>query len=152
MADALLFTIEARRYAVPLRQVAEVVPAVSVHALPHAPAIVEGVVNVRGDILPVLSLRSRMGHPIRAVLPSEYFILVTAQARRVILRSDTVPELAVLPSMTGGDAGGDAVDRAITGVLPLAEGIALFHDIDQFMAADDRAAIDAALAGADSAS
>ena len=152
MADVLLFTIEARRYAVPLRQVAEVVPAVAVHALPHAPAIVEGIVNVRGEILPVLSLRARMGHPIRAVLPSEYFILVTARARRIILRSDTVPELVVLPSMTDADTGGDAVDRAIAGVLPLSDGIALFQDMDQFMAADDRAAIDDALVGVDSVS
>jgi len=148
MADALLFTIDARRYAIPLRQVAEVVPAVNVHGLPDAPSIVEGVVNVRGEILPVLSLRARMGHAPCDVRSTEYFILVRTQSRRVILRSDTTPEIMTLASMP--DMGGEPVDRALAGVLPLPDGIALFQDIDRFMSMHDDSALDAALAGAGS--
>lgn len=146
MADALLFTIDARRYAIPLKQVAEVVPAVNVLGLPDAPSIVEGVVNVRGEILPVLSLRARLGHAARAVQASEYFILVRSQARRVILRSDTTPEIVALASLP--DTSGAGVEGALAGVLPLPEGIALLQDIDRFMAADDDIALDVALAGA----
>lgn len=147
MADALLFTIDGRRYAIPLQQVAEVMPAVNAHGLPDAPSIVEGVVNVRGEILPVLALRARLGHTPRAVQASEYFILVRAQTRRVILRSDTAPEIVTLPSMPV--AREDGVARALAGVLPLPDGIALFHDINCFMAADEGSALDVALAGAE---
>ncbi|MEP6999295.1 MAG: chemotaxis protein CheW [bacterium] len=145
MADALLFSVDTRRYALPLRQVAEVVPAVNVHGLPGAPSIVEGVVNVRGEILPVLSLRARMGHAPREVQATEYFILVRTQSRRVIIRSDTTPEIMTLSSMP--DLGGEAVDRALAGVLPLPDGIALFQDIDRFMTTYDDSALQAALEG-----
>jgi purine-binding chemotaxis protein CheW len=148
MADTLLFSVDARRYAIPLQQVSEVVPAVNVHGLPGAPAIVEGVVNVRGEILPVLSLRARMGHAAREVQSTEYFILVQTLSRRVILRSDTTPEIMSLSAIP--DLGGEPVDRALAGVLPLPEGIALFHDVDRFMTMYDDSALDAALADAGS--
>jgi purine-binding chemotaxis protein CheW len=142
--DALLFTIDAARYAIPLRDVAEVVPAVRVLALPDAPAIVEGVVNVRGEIVPVLSLRARLGHPPRAPAVTEYFILVNAHSRCVIIRSDTSPEIVSLPDVHA--PGDEEVERALAGVLPLPNGIAMFQDINRFIAADEEPSLAAALA------
>ena len=146
MADALLFTIDTARYAIPLRDVAEVVPAVNVLALPDAPAIVEGVVNVRGQIVPVLSLRQRLGHAPRTPVATEYFILVNARSRRVIVRSDTSPEIVNLPDMP--EPVDEVVERALAGVLPLPNGIAMFQDINRFIAADEEPALEAAIAGA----
>lgn len=146
MPDALLFTIDAARYVIPLRDVAEVVPAVNVLALPDAPPIVEGVVNVRGQIVPVLSLRARLGHPPRAPVSSEYFILVNARSRRVIVRSDTPPVIVSLPAGHDGAASHEAVERALAGVLPLPNGIALFQDINRFIASDEEPLLDAAIA------
>ncbi|CAN5384024.1 N/A [soil metagenome] len=144
MPDALLFTIDSARYAIPLRDVAEVVPAVNVLALPDAPPIVEGVVNVRGEIVPVLSLRARLGHPPQATRSSEYFILVNARARRVIVRSDTSPEIVSLPEVK--DPGNEDVERALAGVLPLPNGIAMFQDINRFITADVEPSLEAAMA------
>jgi purine-binding chemotaxis protein CheW len=142
--DALLFTIDAARYAIPLRDVAEVVPAVNILALPDAPQIVEGVVNVRGEIVPVLSLRARLGHPPRRTGSSEYFILANARHRRVIIRSDTTPEIVSLPEIKAPRD--EPVERALAGVLPLPNGVAMFQDINLFIAADDEPALDAAIA------
>ena len=133
--NALLFTIDEQRCALPLAQVVEVVPAVNVQALPDAPSMMEGVVNVRGEILPVLAVRARMGLAPRAVHASEYFILVRAKTRRVIVRSDTTPEIVALSGVP--DLGLESVDRALAGVRPLPDGLALFHDVDAFMAARD---------------
>lgn len=144
MPDALLFTIDAARYAIPLRDVAEVVPAVNISTLPDAPPIVEGVVNVRGEIIPVLALRSRLGHPARATGISEYFILVNASTRRVIVRSDSTPEIVTLPAIE--TVSEEPVDRALAGVLPLPGGIAVFQDIDRFIAAEDEPTLNAAMA------
>lgn len=141
--DVLLFTIESRRFAIPLRQVAEVLLAVNVLGLYDAPRIVEGVVNVRGEILPVLALRARMGKPAREVRASEYFVVVRTETRRVILRSDTTPEIVTLPSTP--DQGGESVERALAGVLPLSDGLALLQDLDAFMSSADDELLAAAL-------
>lgn len=144
--QALTFTIDARRYAIPLANVAEVVPAVNVHDLPNAPSIVEGAVNVRGEILPVLALRAKLGHESRPVGPTEYFILVRARARRAIVRSDSTPLIASLPDAV--ETGDEPVGRAIAGVIPLQDGLALFHDLDAFIDAVDDGVLTAALATA----
>jgi purine-binding chemotaxis protein CheW len=144
--NALLFTIDGWRCALPLAQVVEVVPAVNVQALPDPPSMVEGVVNVRGEILPVLAVRARMGLAPRAVHASEYFILVRATRGRVILRSDTTPEIVALSDAP--DSGMESVDRALAGVRPLPDGIALFHDVDAFMATEVDDLLAAALVGA----
>jgi purine-binding chemotaxis protein CheW len=141
--DALLFTIDAQRYAVPLARVAEVVHAVNVQPLPGAPAIVEGVVNVRGEILPVLALRARLGHASVAPRASEYFVLVNASRRRIILRSDTTPTIVAVGDVDSSNL--ESVGRALAGVLPMPDGLALFQDIDAFIAAADDHALDVAL-------
>lgn len=144
MPDALLFTIDAAHYAIPLRDVGEVVPAVNIVALPDAPAIVEGVVNVRGEIVPVLALRSKLGHAPRRSAVSEYFILVNARHRRVIVRSDTTPEIVSLPEAEAPRD--EPVERALAGVLPLPNGVAMFQDINRFITADEEPVLEAALA------
>jgi chemotaxis-related protein WspB len=52
----LLFHLDADRYALPAREVKEVLPLVSTKALPGAPAGVVGLVNYRGLAVPVLDL------------------------------------------------------------------------------------------------
>lgn len=144
--DVLLFTIDGRRIAIPLRQVAEVLLAVNVMSLYDAPSIIEGVVNVRGAVLPVLALRARMGHPPRDVRASDYFIIVRTSTRQVLLRSDTTPEIVSLAWTP--DDGGQSLQRALAGVLPLPDGLALFQDLDAFMAPGDDDALRDALSAA----
>ncbi|MES2179337.1 MAG: chemotaxis protein CheW [Gemmatimonadota bacterium] len=142
--EALLFTVDERRCAIPLARVAEVVPAVNVQAVPDSPDILEGVVNVRGEILPVLSLRSRLGFAPRAVASTEYLIIVHAASRRVLFRSDTAPEIAALPEPDAIDPAFEGMDRALAGVIPLPDGLALLQDVDAFMATVGSAALAAA--------
>lgn len=137
--DALLLSIDVRRYAVPLSQVAEVMSAVRIHALPDAPPIVEGVVNVRGAIVPVLALRHRLGHVLRDVRDSDYFVLARAGTRSVILRCDSAP---VIVDITPPPEGvGDQFGPALAGVVPMADGVALFRDMDAFLAAEEHEAL-----------
>jgi len=56
----LSFRLDGRIYAVPLAQVAEITPALELNRIPHMPKSVEGLLNHRGQVIPVISLRSRM--------------------------------------------------------------------------------------------
>jgi purine-binding chemotaxis protein CheW len=49
------------RYAFPIRQVREVVGAPSLTFVPRCPHHVAGVMNLRGQVLPVVDLRRRLG-------------------------------------------------------------------------------------------
>ena len=138
--DALIFMIDGGRYAVPLARIAEVVPAVNVRVLPAAPSIVEGVVNVRGEIVPVLAFRERLGHAPAPVRATEYFVIVHTRSRRAIIRSDAAPEIRTLPELAPSLA--EPIGRALAGVIALPDGVVVFHDIDQFIDASDDGALE----------
>lgn len=60
----LLFQLDADRYVVPARDVLEVLPLVSMKALPGAPAGIAGAINYRGQAVPVLDLAQvALGRP-----------------------------------------------------------------------------------------
>src|SRR5262245_54805748 len=96
----LLFELAARRCAVLARDVVEFVRAVEIRPLPHAPLVVEGIIDLRGEIVPVLDIRSRFRLAARPLQPSDHFLVVIAGARKVALRVDralSLLELATLP-------------------------------------------------------
>lgn len=53
----LLFTLGKARYGLEARQVVEIVPAVPLRELPHAPDVIAGVFNYRETIVPVVDLQ-----------------------------------------------------------------------------------------------
>jgi purine-binding chemotaxis protein CheW len=57
--ELLIFEIGASRFGLPSADVREVLRAVTIVPLPGAPPIVEGLINVRGRIVPVLDIRRR---------------------------------------------------------------------------------------------
>jgi purine-binding chemotaxis protein CheW len=55
----VVFRLEKDRYALPLQAIREVVPSPSVFSrVPRAPKSVRGVINLRGRVVPVVSLRT----------------------------------------------------------------------------------------------
>lgn len=56
----LSFRLDGHLYAVPLARVAEITPNKELNRIPHMPKSVEGLLNHRGQVIPVISLRARM--------------------------------------------------------------------------------------------
>lgn len=65
MADQKLvvFAVGKQEYAVPIGTVREILAWMAPTPVPEAPPIVEGVVELRGEILPVVDLGKRFGRP-----------------------------------------------------------------------------------------
>jgi purine-binding chemotaxis protein CheW len=57
----LTFMIRDEHYAVPISQVREINQMMDITPVPKTPVFVEGVVNLRGKILPVVNLRQKLG-------------------------------------------------------------------------------------------
>lgn len=62
--QVVVFRLDKEEFGVPIESVQEIVrvPEMLTH-LPKAPAFVEGVINLRGAVLPVIDLRRRLGLP-----------------------------------------------------------------------------------------
>lgn len=60
----LLFELGADRYALDVRQIAQVLPLLAIKQVPRAPAAMKGLVNYRGTPVPVVDLHQlTMGRP-----------------------------------------------------------------------------------------
>jgi purine-binding chemotaxis protein CheW len=59
----MTFHLDGRTYGLPLRFVAEICPHQELNRMPHMPRAVEGLLDLRGRVIPVVNLRVRMGLP-----------------------------------------------------------------------------------------
>ena len=148
--EALLFEISAQRYALPLCDVTEVLRAVAIRSLPKAPAITLGIIDVRGEIIPVLDVRGRFALPPKPLDPSDHFLLGQAGPRRVALHVDRalgISMLAVVPLAAAGNLPG-ALEH-VAGIAATESGLVLIHDLHAFLSQAEAEQLEAALPGAE---
>jgi purine-binding chemotaxis protein CheW len=149
--DTLLFELEGQRYGLPAERVREIVRMVAINALPGAPDAVEGVVNVRGEIVPVYDLRSRFGLPARPVDPSEHLVLLVSSGRSAAIRVDaaesleTIEDGAFTPLTALPES---AQTRHVAGVAATADGVLVIRDLDAFLSPSEASALENALSSA----
>lgn len=144
--DLLVFELAAARHALPLECVREVARAVLITPLPDAPPVIEGVIDVRGDVVPVYDLRLRFGLPARALSSDEWLVTAWTGDRVVAFRADRADEIVTVGSTA--IAGREAVpgqSACMAGVARLPDGMVLIDDLTAFLDAAERDILDAAL-------
>lgn len=146
----LVFHVARERFGLDASQVREVVRAVSIAALPRAPAIVEGVINYRGVIVPVLDIRARFRLQPAPLHPDQHFIVAQAGPRIVALRVDRATTLLRVSQ--------EAIEAAsatlpglhyVAGIARLPDGLLVIHDLPRFLALDEAEQLDAAIRSAE---
>lgn len=83
-------TIGGGAYVVDIRRIEEILPAPALTSLPRAPAFVEGIVRLRGDVIPVVDARKRLGVAPAAVKGRAKLIVCRVGRRRVGVLVDGV--------------------------------------------------------------
>jgi purine-binding chemotaxis protein CheW len=144
--EVLVFEVGGRTFALPTKDVCELVRAVAITPLTNAPPVIEGVVDVRGRVLPVLDMRARFRLPRKPLDPSDHFIVAWAGARGLILRVDRATHLALVPEDTiqAKETLGPSQDY-LEGVAQVDGGLVLIHDVTAFLSAAEAASFDEAL-------
>jgi len=135
-----------QRVAWPADAVVEVVRAVAITPLPGAPRAVEGVINVRGTVVPVLDLRARFGLVTPPLDPAEHMILVTAGGRTIACRVDQVDQIVTIPANAVTTPRGlTASAPGVAGIATTADGIVVVHDPEAFFSEQEALALTAVL-------
>lgn len=142
----LVFEIDGHRYAIDSEAVLEIVRAVQPTRLPKAPPVVFGLIDARGELLPLIDLRLRFGHVRTPIRAHEAFVLVQAKSRRLALRVDRASELARVPRSALG-AHGEALPQSelVVGAARLPDGLLVIVDIEAFLDHAEQEALEQAL-------
>jgi purine-binding chemotaxis protein CheW len=142
----VVFSLDAGRYALPLSCVERIVRAVQVTALPQAPGVVLGAIDVAGRVLPVLNVRRRFGLPERPLELADQFLIAHTAERTVVLAIDAAWGVLERPAAAVKDAASLSPGLAhIRGVIQTAQDLVLIHDLEAFLRADETESLDAAM-------
>jgi len=142
----VVFLLDQGRYALPLDAVSRIVRAAEITPLPRAPRAVLGALDVAGQVLPVFDLRGRFGLPERAIEAGDYFLIATSRRRSVVLPIDSAMGVFDCPANSAIEAALIAPElELVSGVIQLPDGLALIHDLEMFLSADESRALDDAL-------
>lgn len=91
----LTFQVAAEEYGIEILKVREIIGMLPITPVPGSPPVMQGVVNLRGKVIPVLSMRSRFGLPPGEPHPHNVVIVVDGgDGAQIGLAVDRVREVA----------------------------------------------------------
>ena len=87
------FRVEGEEFGVGIHQVQEIIWLPEITRVPRAPYFVEGIVNLRGSVLPVVDMRKRFGFPPAEPTDSTSIVVVDVGDRKTGVIVDSVSEV-----------------------------------------------------------
>ena len=91
------FKLGSEEYGVDIAQVQEINRMVAVTHVPRAPQFMEGVINLRGQLIPIIDLRTRFGMPRAEHTKNTRIVVTEIGTKRVGMVVDSVSEVLRLP-------------------------------------------------------
>jgi purine-binding chemotaxis protein CheW len=134
----LTFCLEPEEYGLEIRKVREIIGYLETTAVPHTPAHVKGVINLRGQVVGVIDLRARLNMP--AVPRTEQTCIIVVEInidnRKVCMGIivDRVSEVLNIPAQQIEDApnfGSCLATDYILGVAKCSGSVKILLKIDQ---------------------
>ncbi|HWK51903.1 MAG TPA: chemotaxis protein CheW [Steroidobacter sp.] len=147
-AQILTFHLDQQLFGVDILRVREIRGLAQVTAVPETPPHVLGVLNLRGVVVPVIDLRTRLGMPAVAGTATTVIVVLTvmgANGRRDFgLVVDAVSDVSHLNQgdVQATPSGITVSDRnCVPALATLGERMILLLDIDGMLAADEGVAL-----------
>ncbi|MDX9789697.1 MAG: chemotaxis protein CheW [Candidatus Kapaibacterium sp.] len=139
------FNIGEEEFGVDILRIQEIIRLVEITRVPNAPPFVEGVINLRGKVIPVIDLRKRLGlSGIEAGVESR-IIVVELDTKIIGFLVDKVNEvLRISKSITEAPPSIIAGINSdyITAIGKLEDRILILLDLDRVLKADEKTSID----------
>ncbi|WP_243374453.1 chemotaxis protein CheW [Geotalea sp. SG265] len=92
------FTLDENTYAVDIMRIREIIKPQKLTSLPKAPPYVEGVINLRGSVIPVIDLRKRFDLPVREMDSAVRLLIVRVAKQLIGFVVDNVTEVITVPA------------------------------------------------------
>ena len=140
------FSLDDRKFALYVSSVQRIVRVVEVTALPKAPEIVVGIINMQGQVIPVFDIRMRFHLPARKVQLNDQLIIASTTKRTVALLVDSVNDVIEIPEEKIIAAEQILPElEYVEGVVKTEGGMVLIHDLEKFLSLPEQKALDEAM-------
>jgi len=92
----VVFKVENREYGVEISRVNQIITPPKVFKLPEAPSYIEGLINLRGTIYTLISLRTKLGLPFKEIDESSRIIIFDEIGIKVGLLTDEANDIVTI--------------------------------------------------------
>ena len=137
----VVFTLGKEEFGVDISQVREIVRLVQITYLPKAPDFIEGVVNLRGQVLAVIDLAKRIGIKSNERGEDTRIIVVEVGDNTVGMLVDSVSEVLRLPSEFVDDVPSlvdtEVPEHYIRGVGKLEDRLLVLLDLNKILTPEE---------------
>ena len=97
-AQYVIFRLDESEFGVEIGQVLRIVRLMEVTRVPRAPRFLEGVVNIQGEMVPVVDLKKRFELPWQEYGDKARILVVEVEGQTVGMMVDSVAEIAWIPA------------------------------------------------------
>jgi purine-binding chemotaxis protein CheW len=135
----LTFSLGREEYGVDILKVQEIKGYSAITPIPNTPPYVRGVMNLRGTIIPVVDLRSKLGMAAAEYTPFTVIVVVKVGSKTMGLVVDAVSDVLSIPgaSLQPTPDFGAQVDAAfISGLARAGDKLVVLLDLDRVLAPD----------------
>jgi purine-binding chemotaxis protein CheW len=134
------FVLDREEFGIPIGQVREVIRVSDITRVPQARPHVRGVTNLRGRILAVVEIRTRMGLPVAEITPRSRVVVVGIRERMLGILVDGVSQVVKVPTATVTPAPQEVVSPGtdyITGVARWNSRLIILLDLEKALQLPD---------------
>ncbi|MGL1891376.1 MAG: chemotaxis protein CheW [Spirochaetaceae bacterium] len=134
----LVFYLDENSYAISLFSVVRIVRSVEITPLPKAPDIILGLINLKGQILPVINVRKRFDYPIKEIeLSDKLIILQTSDLNCAFLVTGVEGILEVSDEDVVAPGEIFCGMEYVQGVIRQEKGIIIIHQLDKILSGQE---------------
>jgi purine-binding chemotaxis protein CheW len=139
------FNIGNEEYGLEIRKVKEVIRYKEFTRLPKTPAFVKGIINLRGDVIPVIDLREKFGLEQDDYTEMTRVIVVEVEEKSIGMVVDSVSHVIRIsenaieppPPLIGGLS-----DKYVKGVSTSEENLIILLNIDLILSEDEKSKLE----------
>lgn len=138
-AKYLAFRLDGQLYGISIAGVISILQVQPTTSMPELPHYVKGIINLRGNVLPILDINMRFGKPEKEYTDRTCFVIVSIEGTDVGLVVDEVQEVLtvgddrIAPPPTGTEGNG----RYVSGIAKLEQGMMLILDCKRILSDSD---------------
>ncbi len=98
VTEVLIFNLNGTKCGIEVPQIKEIIRTERITVIPNTPDFIEGVINLRGQIITIINLRKRLGMEAKGTDSSTYTVILEGKWGTVGLIVDDVSEVAEIPA------------------------------------------------------
>jgi len=119
MNEIVAFQIENEEFALDIENVQEIIKHIDITPIPEAPKFVDGVINLRGAVVPIISLQERLGFK-KEVTSKSKILVCDIKGEKIGLSVDEVSEVMFIDNVNIAQS--ESGDALFSEIITLDEG------------------------------